>query len=410
MHREITRRDFLNGVGVGLGAALLPKAAFAESASAQDLAGYYPPALTGMRGSHPGSFDVAHALRDGAEFEGEDSGERYDLVVVGGGISGLSAAHFFREAAGPKARVLVLENHDDFGGHAKRNEFTIDGRAVIGYGGTMLIEAPGGYPPVAKKLMRDLGIDMNRFNDAFDRELYSSLGLTDAVFFNEETFGRDHLAVGDRGDPDIVDGTPLSSEGRADLARLIRNDRHYLNGMTREEQIDYLGNTSYETYLRDKGGFGDEAIMAISATPRGVWAIGVDAFPARAAWSSGYPGFGDLDLGIYSYAGESNEPNIFHFPDGNATVARLLVRHLVPGSAPGNTMDDIVTARFDYGALDDAASPVRIRLNSTVVRVRHEQDKLSNPVEVTYVRDGKASRVTAKRVVMACYHAIIPRL
>ena len=91
--------------------------------------GYYPPALTGMRGSHPGSFDAAHSLRDGTFWDSagkpQDTGETYDLIVVGGGISGLAAAHFYRKAAGDSARILILDNHDDFGGHAKRNEFRI---------------------------------------------------------------------------------------------------------------------------------------------------------------------------------------------------------------------------------------------------------------------------------------------
>ena len=131
MDREISRRDFLNGVSIAVGASLLPGAG-----SAQDVPGYYPPELTGMRGSHPGSFETAHLARDGRSFDGDDTGERYDLVVVGAGISGLSAAHFFQQTKGSSARILILENHDDFGGHAKRNIFTIDNRQIIGYGGT----------------------------------------------------------------------------------------------------------------------------------------------------------------------------------------------------------------------------------------------------------------------------------
>src|SRR5882724_5822051 len=127
MHRRITRRDFLNGVAVTAGAAMLPGNAFAFGADSQTP--YYPPALTGLRGSHPGSFDAAHALRDGTFWDTAgkpaDTGETYDLVIVGGGISGLSAAHFYRKTAGPQARILILDNHDDFGGHAKRNEFRV---------------------------------------------------------------------------------------------------------------------------------------------------------------------------------------------------------------------------------------------------------------------------------------------
>src|ERR1700675_2844389 len=156
MHRNITRRDFINGVAVTAGAAMLPWQLFAADADPQNSPSYYPPALTGLRGSHPGSYDAAHSLRDGTFWDQAGSpvntDEKYDLVIVGGGISGLSAAHFFRRVAGPKARVLILDNHDDFGGHAKRNEFHSAQRTMLGFGGTFSIESPAPYSAVAKSL------------------------------------------------------------------------------------------------------------------------------------------------------------------------------------------------------------------------------------------------------------------
>lgn len=413
MDRDISRRDFLNGVSVAVGASFLPGCASSQDVGAQDLPGYYPPELTGMRGSHPGSFETAHLVRDGTSIKGDDTGEQYDLVVVGGGISGLSAAYFYQQAKGPDARILILDNHDDFGGHAKRNEFQIDDRTIIGYGGTMFIEAPAGYPANAKKLIADLGIEHRRYFDYVDNDLYSSLGLSRSLFFDKKTFGTDHLAVGDFvDDPSVLDQSPLSTKGRADLVRLFKDEQNYLEDMPVDEIRNYLESTDYHSYLRERAGMGDEVLKIMMPAARSVWAVNIDAYPALDAWGSGYPGFGNLDLGAEAADEEASQdgPRIFHFPDGNASIARLLVRKMIPAVASGDNMEDIVTARFDYSQLDKPKSPTRIRLSSTVVRARHLGNDLSNPVSVTYAREGKAFTVEANQVVMACYNALIPRL
>jgi spermidine dehydrogenase len=412
MDEDISRRDFLNGVSLAIGASMLPESASAQDIGAQDVPGYYPPELDGLRGSHPGSFENAHMTLDGRSFDGEKSGEQYDLVVVGGGISGLSAAYFYRQSMGDNARILILDNHDDFGGHAKRNEFQIEDRTIIGYGGTMFIEAPGGYPAIAKQLIGELGIRTQRFYNYFDHDLYASLGLANGIFFDRETFGADHLAVGDKVDAAMLMNSPLSAKARENFVRLNQDEKHYLSDVPAERRREYLESIDYQTYLRDHAGMDDEVLKVMLPTPRSVWAVNSDAYPARAALGDGYPGFGGLDIGGESHAESESEeePYIFHFPDGNASVARLLVRSLIPSVAGGETMEDIVTARFDYGKLDDPKSRVRVRLNSTVVRARHIDGDLQRPVEVSYVRDGNTRTVEAKKVVMACYNAIIPHL
>src|SRR2546429_632427 len=216
MSRKITRRDFLNGVALTLGAAITPSllfAAFDEPSSPEKSATYYPPALTGLRGSHPGSFDAAHSLRDGTFWDHAgkpiETGETYDLVVVGGGISGLSAAHYFRKVAGAKARILILDNHDDFGGHAKRNEFRVGNHFRLGYGGTFSIESPAPYSAVAKALVQELGIDVASYPQYLSKDLYRSFGLAPNIFFDKETFGADRL---------VINPAPVGATQTADLS------------------------------------------------------------------------------------------------------------------------------------------------------------------------------------------------
>ncbi|MCH2098782.1 MAG: NAD(P)/FAD-dependent oxidoreductase, partial [Pseudomonadales bacterium] len=268
MKRTVTRRDFLNGVAIGVGGALMPDALAGLDPHLQRTD--YPPAQTGLRGSHPGSFEAAHALRDGMRVSASrDTGEHYDLIVVGAGISGLSSAYFYRQGAGDSAKVLVLDNHDDFGGHAKRNEFTSAGRRMLGYGGTMLIDTPAGYPPVAQRLLDELGIDLVRFETTHHRDLFAQLGLSRAAFLNAERFGADFLAVGDPSTPGVLADAPLSAEGKAQLRRLYANDRHYLDTENREAQIAYLESVSYETYLLERAGIGPEALAMIADVARG---------------------------------------------------------------------------------------------------------------------------------------------
>ena len=426
MHRRITRRDFLNGVGVTLsgsiahpwfGARGVEQAGVFEPEKSAD---YYPPARTGLRGTHDGAWEVAHALRDGRTWTGaSDTGERYDLVVVGGGISGLAAAYFYRKSAGPGARILVLDNHDDFGGHAKRNEFTVRGRTIVGYGGTQAIEGRLNWSPVAKSLRDELGIDTEKFFKAFDASPYTSRGLGQGVFFDKETWTVDRLVKGGQGNPaegppprdgwwrSFAADAPFSPAARLDFVRLHENRTDYMPGLSVQQKRAQLRTISYSAFLRDYAKVDPQVVQYFQQRTHSGWGAGIDAIPASGAISF-LPGFDGMGLAPRQ---ASTDPYIFHFPDGNASIARLLVRALIPAVAPGTTMEDVVTAKFNYAKPDDAASPVRLRLNTTVVKARNlDEPAAAKEVEVTYVRGGRAHIVRARACVLACYNAIIPRL
>ena len=411
MKGKITRRDFLNGTQVAIGASLLTPWTEVFGTSASKIAlgpDYYPPARTGLRGSHPGSWETMHARVAGSTWPSKSVEEDYDLVIVGGGISGLSAAHFYRRE-NPDARILILDNHDDFGGHAKRNEFMINGRTQIGYGGTESIDTPSSYTEEARALLDDIGIDLQRFYEYFDQDLYDDMGLSYGIAFDQETFGERKLVTGygSKSWEKFAAEAPLSETARADLVRAFTDERDYLPGMSRDEKIALLSKISYRTYLRDYVKVDEQVLEIYQRWGMSYWCVGMDEVPA--IYILGYTdggGLPGLAHTVKREGGRGEEPYIFHFPDGNASVARLLVRNLIPDALPGSTMEDSVTARLDYSKLDRDGAPVRVRLNSTVVNVAHTAD--SKAVHLTYVHANEAHTLRARKCIMACYNSAIP--
>ena len=428
MTKRFSRRDFLNGCAISAaGLHLTPLEALAEGLLPNHAltTDYYPPALTGMRGSTAGSFEVAHALaRSGQVFAMPEAqtDDLYDLVVVGAGISGLAAAKLFRDRFGSSARILILDNHDDFGGHARRNEISVDGETLIGYGGSQAIDTPSAYSKVASKLLRDIGIYVERFNDYFDQRFFDSRDMGQGIYFDAKTYGARALTANpiyDWWDQPLIDvwgsaekrlkqaveDMPISEADQTAFAQLLLGGRDFMEGKSKTERESILRNTTYLDFLTRYANQPAAVCQILQDSWLPMMGAGWEAISAWEAALYWFPGTDEVgvrpELGTY-------EPYIYKFPDGNASVARALVRHLIPEAIPGDTMEDLVTARANYALLDREGNSVRIRLNSTVVQARNSAD--GEYVDVVYVREGLTHRVRARHVVMACYNQMIPHL
>jgi spermidine dehydrogenase len=416
---DITRRDFINGMALSLaaGSTLSPLEILARQSDAGG--DYYPPALTGLRGSHAGSFDVAHAVAwAGKKFPipANLTDDLYDLVVVGGGISGLSAAKFYRDRASRDAKILILDNHDDFGGHAKRNEFNVDGKTLVGYGGSQTIAGPKNYSPVSKQLLIDIGIDVQRFYDFYDQEFYAKRNLTEAIYFDQGKYGVDRVLPNPVGglfggpvesavSESNIRRMPISTEAQDALMTLLQGGVDYLEGKSIAEKEEFLLKITFEKYLQDVVGVPQDLTDILRDQIAPLFGVGWDSLSALQA--AKYQNFGTWELGIDTGSiFDSDEPYIHHFPDGNGGLARAQVRDLIPAAVPGQTMESLATARAQYSELDMKRNSVRIRLNSTAVDVRHTPNEKN--VDVTYVRDGETFRVRGRHVVLACDNKLIP--
>ena len=413
MTNKITRRDFLNGTRIAIAASLCPPlltACSKNNPTANFILpnDYYPPSKTGLRGSHDGSWETMHVRVAGQAFSHTTTTETYDLVVVGAGLSGLSAAFFYKQK-NPKAKILILDNHDDFGGHAKRNEFNVNGQFRMGYGGTEAIDTPSAYNPESIQLLKDIGIKTEKFYDYFDQDFWDRYGLAKSIVFDKETFGEDKIVLGygQRSWEDFAADMPVSDQAKADFIRVHTSTEDYLPDLSVEEKITLLSKTSYETYLRDYCKVDEQIINIYKRWGMSFWCVGIDEVPTTLIqnYDGGMPGVKHT-LPRTGY--RNDEPYIFHFPDGNASVARLLVRKLIPDAMPGSSMEDVVMTKATYPALDRPSNNINIRLNSTAVNVSNSRDK--KVTIVTYVRDGQRFTVESQHCIMACYNAAIPYL
>lgn len=344
-----------------------------------------------------------------------DRGEEHDLVVVGGGISGLAAAHFFRQAR-PGSSVLIIDALDDYGGHANRNEFMVDGNLLIGYGGSQSLDAPDTFPAEVRDFLYGIGVRLKDFYDYFDQQFETKHNLSSGIFFNEERYGKDVLVVEQPGEsyPHYARRFPLPPAAVEGLIRLNATTVDYLPGKTDQQKKEYLATISYLDYVRRYIQLDEDAVSLLGGSE---WGLGMDATSALDAWGEGQPGFAGLNL-IPKYEHimakstqrglESKDPYIFHFPDGIAGVARLTLRSLIPEAVPGHTQADSVLAPVRYDLLDRRGNQVRVRLNSTCFGVSQD----ATGVDVIYATSTEGNtyrryetfRVRGKQVCFAAWN------
>lgn len=428
MDRKISRREFMNGVAVTVGAVAAYSSGIGmmgarPAAAAADAA--YPPSLTGLRGHNVGAMEVVHALRDKTFWqsagEPEPVTESYDLIVIGGGISGLAAANLYRQQHGQDAKVLVLEAQDDFGGHARRNEFVAsNGQKLIGYGGSQSLQTPSYFSPAVKKLLADVGIDTEKFKVFYDGDWSKKRGLGEGVLFRKEIFGTDKFVKQTEKAAEWVPETPLNEQAKKDLIELLDSPRDYLPGKTREEKFKILSEITYADFLTKTCGYDQQLVAYFQNSTEGYFGMGIDGTTALDAWGNWNPGFDGMDLGDKAYKTMSPsgrlsltdpDPYIFHFPEGNAGVARALLRALIPDALPGTDMESITTSTVDYSKLDRPENSVRVRINAPAMRVKHVGEiDTAEEVEIAYHQEGKLYSVKAKHVILACWHRVIPFL
>ena len=433
----ITRRDLINGALVGsTSLAFAPITSLTNAASltiAQPIARHtvdstYPPILTGLRGSHEGSFEVAHALAWAGEKPSTyvELEEHYDLVVVGAGMSGLATAWFYRKKIGPDAQILIIDNHDDFGGHAKRNEFHYQDKMLLSLGGAQNLDSPSNYGDIAGSVLRDIGIDEAMIeqmaantpdNYILGGKLGGDVGLSmcDGDESDRVTIAGHWLQFfHGRGDyKAAVRSLPIETEQQDRLIEFFGGERDFLADLWPHEKWHYVNSTSYNQFLVEQVSLAPRTLPILDAHllilngPSGWNHTVLEALLAGCPGLRGMGWLSDFIDTLGALVIDDLAGDVRMFPDGNASVARLLVQKMIPRVAPQmQGVEDVAIARFDYSALDLPNNTTRLRLNSTVVGVK----EVSGSVQIDYVKKGTPETVRAEHCILACNNNIIPHL
>ena len=422
---NITRRDFIAGSLVGAGSALLYANApwsFSNSRPKNNPIGIFNDPWTGFggvgdygisNGNVASTRDAAHLIRDADIKElvktAEETNEEYDMVVIGGGFSGIGSAYEFKKVYGDKKKCLILENHPVFGGEAKLNEFDVDGYRIFAPQGSNDFGLPNkNDQSLIAEIYRNTGlpfelkfVDKNPAISKVDTPLDNYYG----VFWEEERYDTGYFMGKNAADPWIINPRkdklirmPWSNKFKAELNRAFDDKESHFKG---DELDTWLDSMTYKDLLEKEMKFSPKVtdyfdpIVAIS-----MGAVSCDALSAYSARQLEMPGTearyyydsskDDYDIGVFSY------------PGGNTAIFRHIIKYLIPNSIKGNNkFESILYNNIDFKALDDKNNSIRMRLNSTAIDVHHQGDAgESEYVTITYYKDGKVKKLKAKSVVM----------
>lgn len=392
MDRAITRRDFLQGVALTVAAPRLR-----------------PEPVDGFQGQTPAAMALGHRVRDG-ELPAEvvDTGETYDLVVVGAGIAGLASAYLYYQEAPREPSILLLDNHEEFGGHARRNVMEYGGQRLIAPGGTFALEDVEDSPEEALEVFRRIGLDPARLVEYRDPKFRERFGLSPAVVFDSRVFGGARTTWVNRWNEIPYEAyfarCPLSEAARKDLVLLYTTRKNYLRD-SKELEAE-LHSMSWEKFVREKMGLGDDAVRFVDLYSTDLIGLGCDAASALEGYAIGPGFFGMGGEGFYEEGGmlKYGYRPVNRYPDGNHTVARQLLKGILPNAITGeNTMEGVFNGEPRYEELDRRENRVRLRLSSMVTKIRQDGET----VDVDYVqRDGMARRVRARHVIMTGWGSV----
>ncbi len=415
--RKITRRDFINATLIGAGALLLdlpaPLHLRAQAGSWDSYGGVGD--YANSNGDTEEVIRIAHEMRDGrfadAAADVTDTREIFDLVIIGGGMSGLGAAYHFKKMSRPGQKCLILENHQVFGGEAKRNEFIVNGQRLIGPQGSnsfIVIDEPTAY---GYRIYSELGIprhfqyqnlnpDLAMFR--FDRTNYGFMLWHDihasvGYLFKDRQTGESGWM------PDIwkrrLEGSPFPEEVRKDLLIWRDGTKRYHEGDDFEQWLDTM---TYKNYIEKVMGLNPAVTRYADPVLASSIGLGCDAISAFGAYQVAMPGFQGF-TGGYSRLALIKESDWHSLPGGNDGIVRHLVKALIPGAISGSVrFEDILNGPIDFGALDNSENSIRMRLGATAVRIRHDSEpEKSDFLLITYFKGGKLYRLKARCAVVA---------